>query len=373
MDEAIAYCQRPGTDPGSPGPQQPRVTSDGARWTRPWPASRAIESTSASPHNEELGVRAGVDGRGLLQGHRPRPENPRPWCATHDVKRDYDGASCFCKAVDLNRRTPKFSARQCTERGPSSPATTRRRLDPKHALAHNNLGIARGKGGGRVACYNRPSSASTHARNLGLAAKDKGQVDGPSPATRRPSNRPEQPPTELAKLERLAAWDKLAPTRTAATAGQHHGTPAWSSSARSKLHRGRRPNTPPPAATPKLADNLGRSPSTRLLRSTPPPPGGGTRQLDDRSTRLRRQTLDCLRADLALCSKQLDTGSPADRAGVQQKLRHWQQDADLDGLRDSAALAKLPADEQKAFTQLWADVAALVKKAEVPTAKEGKP
>ena len=36
---------------------------------------------------------------------------------------------------------------------------------------------------------------------------------------------------------------------------------------------------------------------------------------------------------------------------------------DLAGIRDAPALANLPADEQKAFTQLWADVAALLKKA----------
>jgi hypothetical protein len=35
-----------------------------------------------------------------------------------------------------------------------------------------------------------------------------------------------------------------------------------------------------------------------------------------------------------------------------------------DDLRDAAVLAKLPAHEQKAFTQLWADVAALLKKAD---------
>jgi hypothetical protein len=34
------------------------------------------------------------------------------------------------------------------------------------------------------------------------------------------------------------------------------------------------------------------------------------------------------------------------------------------GICYGAALAKLPADEQNAFTQLWADVAALLKKAE---------
>ena len=44
-------------------------------------------------------------------------------------------------------------------------------------------------------------------------------------------------------------------------------------------------------------------------------------------------------------------------------MRHWQKDTDLAGIRDAAALAKLPAEEQKACTQLWADVAALLKKA----------
>jgi hypothetical protein len=50
-----------------------------------------------------------------------------------------------------------------------------------------------------------------------------------------------------------------------------------------------------------------------------------------------------------------------------QTLSNWQQDTDLAGIRDAAALAKLPADEKKACTQLWADVAALLKKAEART------
>jgi hypothetical protein len=40
---------------------------------------------------------------------------------------------------------------------------------------------------------------------------------------------------------------------------------------------------------------------------------------------------------------------------------HWQQDTDLAAIRDAAAMAKLPAEEQKACSQLWADVAALLK------------
>ena len=93
--------------------------------------------------------------------------------------------------------------------------------------------------------------------------------------------------------------------------------------------------------------------------------GDDAAKFDDKEkTRLRRQGLDRLRADLALKAKQLDTGQIADRAMVQQAMRDWQQDTDLAGIRDAAALAKLPPDEQKAVTQLWADVAVLLKKAE---------
>ena len=88
-------------------------------------------------------------------------------------------------------------------------------------------------------------------------------------------------------------------------------------------------------------------------------------------TRLRKQALDWLRADLALRTKQLGFGKPADRAAALQALRHWQQDTDLAGIRDAAALVKLPADAQQSFTQLWADVAALLDQAKTPTTKEG--
>ncbi len=47
-----------------------------------------------------------------------------------------------------------------------------------------------------------------------------------------------------------------------------------------------------------------------------------------------------------------------------QTLWHWQEDSGLAGIRDAAALAKLPADEQKAFAQLWADVEELLTKAD---------
>jgi hypothetical protein len=88
---------------------------------------------------------------------------------------------------------------------------------------------------------------------------------------------------------------------------------------------------------------------------------------------LRKQALAWLRADLTLRARQLETGNPAHRAAVQQTMKHWRQDRDLAGVRAAAALAKLPAEERAAWEELWADVAALMKKAETPAPKEDQP
>jgi hypothetical protein len=93
--------------------------------------------------------------------------------------------------------------------------------------------------------------------------------------------------------------------------------------------------------------------------------GQGEPPLDDKGrARLRKQALDWLRADLALWTGQLESGQPAARTAVQKTMKHWQEDTDLAGVRDAAALAKLPVAERAAFTTLWANVAALVQQAE---------
>jgi hypothetical protein len=87
--------------------------------------------------------------------------------------------------------------------------------------------------------------------------------------------------------------------------------------------------------------------------------------LDDAArAKLRRQALDWLKTELAVWDKLLASGPPQDRPFIVRTLKHWQKDGDLAGIRDQAALDKLPADEKKAWTQLWADVAVLLKKAE---------
>jgi tetratricopeptide (TPR) repeat protein len=83
-------------------------------------------------------------------------------------------------------------------------------------------------------------------------------------------------------------------------------------------------------------------------------------------TRWRQQARAWLHADLAVWAKQLARGPAADRALVQKTLTHWRADPDLAGLRDPDALARLPADEQEMYRQLWEEVAALLRKAEPP-------
>jgi tetratricopeptide (TPR) repeat protein len=190
-------------------------------------------------------------------------------------------------------------------------------LDPKFALAHNNLGHAlqaKGQVDEAIACFRKaialdPKNAPAR-NNLGIALANKGQLD------------------EAIACHRQAI--ALDPTR----AGYRYNAAC---------------------AAALAAAGQGK--------------GAGKRDARER-TGLRQQALTWLRTDLALVGKQLDSGRAANRAAVQQTLKHWQQDSDLAALRDKAALDKLPAEERTACVRLWAEVAALLKKAESSSTKE---
>jgi hypothetical protein len=60
----------------------------------------------------------------------------------------------------------------------------------------------------------------------------------------------------------------------------------------------------------------------------------------------------------------LEAGNePARKQLVVKTLAHWKEDSDLAGIRDEAALAKLPDGEREGFRALWADVDRLLAKA----------
>jgi serine/threonine-protein kinase len=77
-------------------------------------------------------------------------------------------------------------------------------------------------------------------------------------------------------------------------------------------------------------------------------------------TRLRRQALEWLRADLTTCQKYLHQARPE----VQRKMKHWLQDPDFAGVRGAVAMAQLPASERQKWQQFWAQVELLLRKAE---------
>jgi tetratricopeptide (TPR) repeat protein len=82
--------------------------------------------------------------------------------------------------------------------------------------------------------------------------------------------------------------------------------------------------------------------------------------LDDmQKARLRGQAMRWLRDDLSAWARRLDAGPPAAREAVRKAMRHWRGDDDLAGVREAAALGKLPPDERAAWQKLWADVDAL--------------
>jgi serine/threonine protein kinase/Tfp pilus assembly protein PilF len=85
--------------------------------------------------------------------------------------------------------------------------------------------------------------------------------------------------------------------------------------------------------------------------------GQETGKLDDQErSRLRRQALDWLQADLKTRSQQLDQAKPEARPALLGILGHWLRDPDLEGLRDADSLARLPAEERAAWHKLWTDV-----------------
>jgi eukaryotic-like serine/threonine-protein kinase len=85
----------------------------------------------------------------------------------------------------------------------------------------------------------------------------------------------------------------------------------------------------------------------------------------------RKQALDWLKADLVALSNISEGDSPQARQTVSGRLRHWKSDTDLAGLRNAAALAKLPEDEQKACRAFWADVNTLLARPQGSSPKSG--
>jgi tetratricopeptide (TPR) repeat protein len=70
----------------------------------------------------------------------------------------------------------------------------------------------------------------------------------------------------------------------------------------------------------------------------------------------RRQALDWLGADLAEYTRRINDGPPQARQQALNSLRSWQQDSDLDTVRNRDELAKLPEAERHEWQRFWSTV-----------------
>jgi hypothetical protein len=282
-----------------------------------------------------------------------------------DVKRDYDGAiACFNKALAL---------------------------DPKNGFMHYNLGnalMSKGQHDEAIACYKKaielqPDHAEIHC-NLGillgrqghfaesLASLKRGhELGAKRPGWRYPSAQWIREAEPMAALEaKLPAFLKgeFRPRdnqERLALAAVSRGQKRYAAAARLSAEAF--------AAEPKLAgqwEGVYRYNAACSAALASAGQGEDAATLEQKERRgLLRQALTWLRADLAAWrGKSKGLRGPEARAA----LLHWQKDAELACIRERAALASLSAEERQACERLWADVAALLKKAETP-GKEGNP
>ena len=259
-------------------------------------------------------------------------------------------------------------------------------LDPKYAIAHNNLGAilcdVKRDYDAAIACFRKaieldPKHAAAHA-NLGIALKDKGQVDEAIACYKKAIELDPKwavAQTLLAQAERMAAGqDKFADFQngsyTPASNDERLGLAEVVRDQEANQYAATSLYAAAFAADPKLADDLkaGHRYNAACFASLAAAgQGEDAAKLDNAErTRLRKQALDWLRADLALRTKQLETGKPADRAEVQQTVRRLAKGHRPGRHPRRGGPGQALGDEQKAFTQFWTDVAALLKKANAP-------
>jgi serine/threonine-protein kinase len=262
------------------------------------------------------------------------------------------------------------------------------RLRPDYPEIHYNLGLVLGESGdlpGAIAAYRaanrlKPDHAEAHC-NLGAALRQQGQYAeslaeyrlGHKLGTKR-TGWPYPSAQWVAEAEKLAALAERLPAILRGTA-----TPADSAERlafaqmlyNTKRYAGAaRLWSEALESDPKLADD--RQVQHRYSAACAaalaaagkgkdePPPDSAAK------AKLRGQALDWLQAERAAWARVLDADGAQARSVVAQNLRHWQADSDLAGVRDRDALAKLPADERRAWEALWEDVEARLKSAARP-------
>jgi Tfp pilus assembly protein PilF len=293
------------------------------------------------------------------------------------------------------------------------------RLKPDYPLAHNNLGVAlekQGKPGEATACYRKalrlkPDYPEAHC-NLGAALQTQGKL-GEAVAAFKEAIRlkPDYPLAHCHLGLTLRRQGNLRESLSALRRGHALGaeTPGWRYPSARWVRQARRlvqldnrlpailqgeakpkdaseqvelaqlcalkrrhaasarfyaaafsarPALPPQAiAAHRYAAACSAALAGCGKGEDKPPPS------QEQRAGLRRQALGWLRAALADLAKQAEKADPQTRDAATWTLTRLQQDPNLAGVRDKDALGKLPEEESKSWSKLWAEVAALQSKA----------
>jgi serine/threonine-protein kinase len=259
---------------------------------------------------------------------------------------------------------------------------TAQRIAPDHAHVYNNLGVAlrrNGRPDEAVTAYRRavalePDFPEKHI-NLGFVLRDTGQfaealssfrvgddLGKKTPNWRHPSADWARDCERLLELDaRLPAVlrgeaaprdadERLAFARVCHFKGLHATAARFYAEAF--------------AAGAKPAVDGWRSDRSDAARSAARTAAGRAAEgdgLDDaRRAGLRRQALGWLQAELKDLQLKIEKDGEKARPAVTERLRSWQRFPDLAGVRDEAALTRLPEAEARAWRDHWKSVAALL-------------
>jgi tetratricopeptide (TPR) repeat protein len=254
------------------------------------------------------------------------------------------------------------------------------RINPNSAKIHNSFAIALSVAGRLEEAISHfkdciridPKDADAFG-NLGQAFMDVGRFDDSRDATRRCLDLlPKSHPRRAAMIGQLQRYDRISVMQArlpAVLRGEDNPTRAtewlelaWISMVTKQFAAAVPFYSKAFALDPKQADDvrLGHRYNAACCAALA---AAALKPSDKEPLRLRRQTLDWLRADLAFWEKQVETGNPMGRAMARQTLWVWQNNPRLAGVRDVEGLRTLACTEREAWEKLWADVEALRKQA----------
>jgi tetratricopeptide (TPR) repeat protein len=258
-------------------------------------------------------------------------------------------------------------------------------VDPTYAPAHTGLGTALGSQGKLAdaeACFRRaiqldPKDADSHG-NLGVALREQGRFREALAALERSyevgsrSLGWRSPPSDLVRdCRRLIELESRLPAVLAGTDRPADETERLGFihvceltrrfAAAARLYAEAFVSQPRLATDPRTAQRYKAACSAARAGCRQEAEATGLTAAD--RLHWRRQALTWLRADLEEWDRQLGAFATAG-PGVAKALRHWQANPGLSGLRDPAGPSRLPAEERAACERLWADVAALLRRAE---------